>query len=85
MTDMSHWQMYTDAGNAALQAACQKLVATVEHRTQVEGAIQRMQKQLAKAGHGEVYDTEPEWEITDYVNKNLCVPRMWLPVERWDF
>lgn len=84
MNDLLHWQMYTDGGNAALENAVKKL-AKVKDRKQLVKAIQKMQKQLEAKGFGEVYDTEPEWEITDWVNVNVCEPKMWLLIDRWDF
>lgn len=79
-----HWQMYSDKANRALEKAVQGL-RNCPDRLQLEQWIGDMQKKLSAQGFGEVYDTEPEWEITDWVNEHVCKPRKWQPVDRWEF
>lgn len=83
-----NYEMYTDAGNRLVEAGVRGLVerglAGKFGRAQLPQEIEAMCKAVAKH-HPEVYDTEPQYDIAREVNKRLCEPSMWLPIERWDW
>lgn len=76
--------MYNASGNRAVASALKKFAQEPLERVTLEKAVRRMMKGLADLGYTEVYDTEPRDEITHWVSKNICEPRKWLPLDKWD-
>lgn len=80
------FQMFSRAGNDACASMIDSLVRDVAAggitRLTLPREIRNRMKQIAAAGFDEVYDTEPEWAISDDVTKRICEPQMWQPVER---
>lgn len=78
--------MYSPEANAAVKAMCDRVVQAVEDglsRKDLEDVI-RAEMRVVFATYPEVYDTEPEWAITDEINERVCKPQMWVLVDRWD-
>lgn len=85
----TRYSMFTDKANKAVAKAVDKLIARGLKgefpRTALHDEIRTMMKALVKAGHGEVHDTEPEWDICDQVNTRLCGPMGWVETSRWEW
>ena len=81
--------MYTPEGDAVVAHHVDVLIAAGVNgafpRTELDARIKDMQREIAESGHGEVYDTEPEWDICDAVNERLCEPMGWKPTNRDDW
>ena len=81
-----HYEMYTDEGNQAVADAVDELIesglAGEFPATQLTLKVQKLQDDIVAAGHAEVHDTEPEWNIVDQINVRLCEPMCWKLVTR---
>jgi len=80
------YEMYTEEGNRVLGAAVDALVLRAQAgevlATGLMAEIVEMLKGVEASGHGECYDTEPEWAVVDQVNERVCVPMRWMPITR---
>lgn len=87
MTGISY-EMYTEEGDLYVNDQVDALIASGLaggfQRVHLIGEIRAMIDSIAKV-HPEVYDSEPEAEIAEQVNKRLCEPQGWLPVSRHDW
>lgn len=86
---LEHWQMFTIEGNRALYAAVTRLQKSIHRkngrRIDLSMLIKEMCKEVERKGFSEVWDTEPQVEIADWVNEHICAPNLWMPIERWDW
>lgn len=82
----AHFQMYSRAGNDALEAAISALAREVKADPTMrrDGIIQSLRDRLrlvTLAGHPEWWDTEPRWEIVDAVNFRVMDPNGFVRIE----
>ncbi len=81
------YQMFSREGNDMCEIEVAKIVAeaasgTLSRRTLRERVV-RAHATICAAGHEEVYDTEPQYEIAHEINTRVCKPQMWLEFTRW--
>lgn len=85
---MSYYSMFTLEGEVFVDQTLQMFKAMVENgeikRPDFNKAIRAMSKDISKV-HEEVWDTEPQWAICDWINKNVCEPNGFIPTDRWDW
>ena len=88
-TEPVTYEMYTPEGDAVVAHHVNVLIAAGVNgaftRNELVEKVQEMQREVQQSGHGEVYDTEPEWDIVDKINKRLCDPLGWRRISRDDF
>jgi len=82
----AHFQMYSRAGNDALEAVIAELAQDTKallllRRDDVLAALRTGLKGLDAAGHPEWHDTEPRWEIVDAVNFRVMDPHGFRRIE----
>jgi hypothetical protein len=82
----SRFQMFSKEGNDALKDACDTIILNAEagkvSRTGLAHEITHFCDLLEDAGYPEVWDTEPQWAISDELSERLCKPLKWLPISR---
>lgn len=75
------YSMYTREGNDVVAGYVNELVADIRTgrvtRKQLPEFFDGLRKQVADAGHGEVYDTEPRGAILDVLDKE-CDAQGWV-------
>jgi len=77
--------MFSPEGNNAAEAAFQTVKRDATNRRTLNSLIKTAMEAVKVAGHGEIGDTEPEWEMCYRVNAEICEPEGWKPVSRWDW
>jgi hypothetical protein len=87
--DFPSFSMYTDEGDIAVHRMVTCIVVQIQQgrlrRVELEGRIAQGCTWVAlEAGHKEVYDTEPQCDIQDAINR-ACLAEGWQPVSRWDW
>lgn len=83
------FEMYTPAGDKA----CDKMVKSIEKkilgskRLTKEEVLEIIKTKMKKVNtkHPEIHDTEPEYHITNYVNKALTEAGYGFEISRWEF
>lgn len=74
------YEMYSTEGNDACEAAVANIANVADTvsgsvtREEVKCLIQNAFKSVRAAGFGEVYDTEPQYQIVEEVNIRVCAP-----------
>jgi hypothetical protein len=87
--DFPSFGMYTDEGDIAVHRMVTCIVTDINlgrcRRVELEGRIRWGCDWVAEqAGHKEVYDTEPQTDIQDAINR-AALAQGWQPVSRWDW
>lgn len=81
------YEMFTRAGNDALAAGVSALIGRMQRgevtRPQLPAAVVALCDELEHT-HSEVWDTEPQWAISDEVTA-ACNELGWAPLSRWDW
>jgi hypothetical protein len=80
--------MYSDQGDIAVHRMVTCIVTDIGmgrcRRVELEGRIKQGCIWVAETGHQEVYDTEPQGDIEDAINR-ACLEQGWQRVSRWDW
>lgn len=83
-----HYDMYTLAGNQLVSQLVSQLRADMAagnvSRNELLGRAAGVLVDVDKAGHHEIYDTEPPWAVTDALN-DTCQQLGWQPITKEDF
>ena len=79
--DYTSFEMYSDSADRYVEQALRRMQITT--RVGLGDVLGKTVAKIAEK-HGEIYDTEPQWAVIDWVNGNICEPNMWLPVSRDD-
>lgn len=84
-----YYEMFTAAGNKACVNLVKKVSKKIEGKNRLtqEDVITLIKEEIKKVAekYPEVHDTEPEWHITDEVNKSLKNVGYGFTISRWDF
>lgn len=82
----SRFQMFSKEGNDAVKTMCDEIVRQGEAgqvtRIGLAREIECQMDLVEKAGYDEIYDTEPQWAISDEISERLCKQMKWLPISR---
>jgi len=78
------FQMYSARADDAVLAACNKVADRARDRVKLPDQVYKMCQKVAEE-FPEVWDTEPQWAISDWMTANVCKPRMWQEISRWDW
>jgi hypothetical protein len=85
----SRFQMFSKEGNDALKSMCDTIILDAEcgkiSRKGLAHEILHHCDMVQDAGFPEVWDTEPQWAISDELTERLCKPQMWLPIIRGEW
>ena len=80
------YEMYTEEGNRVLGQAVDSLIESAKAgqfpATELMTKVTELLVAVEATGHGECYDTEPEWAVVDEINERLCIPMRWAPITR---
>lgn len=87
--DWPSYEMYTQEGDIAVHRMVTCIVTDISmgrlRRVELEGRIRWGCEWVAdQAGHKEVWDTEPQLDIEDAINR-ACLAQGWQKVSRWDW
>lgn len=87
-TNAPYYEMFSPAGDKACHSLVTKVVKKINGKTKVgKDEITSMVTEGVKKialKHPEVNDTEPEWHVTERVNKALRENGYGFEVSRWD-
>jgi len=86
--DFPNYGMFTQRGDIAVHRMVTCITSQITdgrlRRVELEGRIKQGCDWVAEQGHQEVYDTEPQCDIQDAINR-ACLREGWQRVSRWDW
>jgi hypothetical protein len=78
------FHMFSDRADLEVEQECKRVGDRARDREKLPKQIHAMCERIAEK-FPEVWDTEPQWAISDWFTEKVCEPRMWQPIDRWEW